>query len=985
MPTQATHALKTPASMPVSMVAPQAMAVAVSTPSLKSRFKRWLGVEEEVQNNESSASDMHSAQAPIDDKLGLVKTDKPSTSPEEPAQAETEVAYLLNGSANGPTIDKSPGGLNMSSLVHNLVGDVPLGAALSNWGLMLYSVTHNSKNSADTGVDKTAPVLQTAATSADGKTIILSYDELLGATSTMPAAGAFSVTSDGASVAITGVARGNDGKSVVLTLAQPITGLKTAQVSYTAPPAPAEGSFDLSLATRDGSGNRAANFSAKMVTVNDTTAPTVLSGNAYTTTEATVLVLNASETLREGGLPPTSAFTVMKDGVLNPVAAVSVVGNQVRLTLQNKLSNVPGQANVFTVAYAAPVADVSPTNVALQDAIGNDLAAIVTPLVINNHAFDASPPKLSTATINALGNEINLTWSEALDAASAAPASAFTVQTAEGGTIRSVAVSAVRVSGSSVVLVLADAVASSSAGIQVGYSALGKSVLQDLAGNDVAGFAAQGVVNAIDTLSPTVVSGSFKDSKTLVLTHTEDLLSTSTATANAFSVTSDGKANGVTAVKVVGKTIELSLSQAVVSGEDIRWSYAAPTFDRSLNNAAVQDLAGNDMVSASAQKVDTTRPTLLSTQTGSTGSLLVMNFNEPMLSTSLPANATFQVIASQSGVHTVSSVSVSGNSVNLSLSSPVLKGESVSLTYTAPSDNIGTNNSALQDQFGNDVFSLGTPQPLAVSNQVTAALLSKSLAMNANSQLNQVVLKFDGSLTGSPAASAFTVAANGIGQSVSRVSVNGSEVTLDLLAPLSNGTSAVPVTVAYAAPSNNALLDSSGLVLGSFSAAPVATIRTGTSGLDNLNGTAAASDYFVVSPGADVLAGAGGVDVFAWPQSTSNNPVQPTTIKDFGLQRATGGLQGSTEADILDLSHLLTGYASTTRSQYLQLSQDSNGKLVMNIDRDGGSTFEATESVLFDNITVNSGGNLVVNNAATSYSMGNLLDQLIADAQLQVS
>jgi hypothetical protein len=141
---------------------------------------------------------MHSAQAPIDDKLGLVKTDKPSTSPEEPAQAETEVAYLLNGSANGPTIDKSPGGLNMSSLVHNLVGDVPLGAALSNWGLMLYSVTHNSKNSADTGVDKTAPVLQTAATSADGKTIILSYDELLGATSTMPAAGAFSVTSDGA-------------------------------------------------------------------------------------------------------------------------------------------------------------------------------------------------------------------------------------------------------------------------------------------------------------------------------------------------------------------------------------------------------------------------------------------------------------------------------------------------------------------------------------------------------------------------------------------------------------------------------------------------------------------------------------------------------------------------------------------------------------------------------------------------------------------
>lgn len=964
-----------------TLLAVQPLPEAPAKASGPSKTKRKLDADEDQSSDAAVQSDVPVAQAQTGESA-----DSPRVSAQSQiAQAQTMPEVTPATPAASPSAAKNASGSRMPDFMNDMVWGMPLGAVVTSGGLLAYGLAGGG-SSVSGGSDATAPVLQTAETSADGKTIVLTYDETLGASTTMPAAGAFSVTSDGAAVAVSSVARGLDGKSVVLTLATAITGLKTAAVSYTAPATPAAGTLDLTLATRDLSGNHAASFSAQPVTVIDTTAPTVLSGNAYTTADATVLVLNASEALLDSQVPAPSAFTVMLDNKSNPVTAVSVVGTQVRLTLQNKLTNAAGQANLFTVSYAAPVADAATTNVALQDVKGNDMASIVTPLVINNHAFDTTAPSLNTATINAAGNEITLTYSEALDASNTAAASAYNVQFAEGGILHAAAVASVRVSGSTVVLVLTEPVSSSNAGIQVGYTApgSGSAALQDLAGNDVLSFASHGVTNSIDTTPPAVVSSSFKDSKTLVLTCSEELLTSATAPATAFSVMSADKANAVTAVKVVGKTIELSLTEAVASGDATTWSYAAPTSDRSATNAAVQDLSGNDMTSITAQKVDTTRASLLSASTGTAGSLLVLNFNETLLSTNLPAGTAFQVLGSQSGLHTVSSLSVSGSAVSLNLATPMLRGETVSLSYTAPANNIANSNAALQDLAGNDLSIVELPASLPVVNKVTALVLTKSLAMNASSQLSQLVLTFDASLSGTPDKSAFAVLANGVAQTVSAVNVSGSSVTLDLATPLASSTSAVPVTISYTQPASNALQDSTGLAVGSFSAAPVASVRWGTSGVDTFTGTTAA-DYFVLSQGNDVLTGAGGLDVYAWPQSTATATTVPqTTLKDFGLKTGTGTLQGAAEADMLDLSHLLVGYTSATRGQFLQVSKDSSGKLVLSIDHDGGSTFAATESLLFDNITVNSANNLVVNGAATTYSMSNVLDQLVTDAQLRL-
>ena len=119
-------------------------------------------------------------------------------------------------------------------------------------------------------------------------------------------------------------------------------------------------------------------------------------------------------------------------------------------------------------------------------------------------------------------------------------------------------------------------------------------------------------VNATD-----VISGKFDDTdapifasasvngNALVLSFSDDnLLSASTASANAFSITNGGLVNPVIAVSadIEAKTITLTLSNAVINGQAVTVSYNDPT--GSNDDAAVQDASGNDAASFAAQTVN---------------------------------------------------------------------------------------------------------------------------------------------------------------------------------------------------------------------------------------------------------------------------------------------------------------------------------------------------------------------------------------------
>lgn len=145
-------------------------------------------------------------------------------------------------------------------------------------------------------------------------------------------------------------------------------------------------------------------------------------------------------------------------------------------------------------------------------------------------------------------------------------------------------------------------------------------------------------------------------------------------------------------------------------------SYAAGTV---LVRAS--DLAGNTSVSkmASALSVDGHGPVLQSAYVSADGNKIVMTYNEDLASSA--ANTPLNAFSVNEGTTTIRSIgvlslTVTGNTVELTLTSPVTYAQVVSLAYQDPTSNDDAN--AIQDAFGND--SATTATPLSVANYVSS-------------------------------------------------------------------------------------------------------------------------------------------------------------------------------------------------------------------------------------------------------------------------
>lgn len=149
----------------------------------------------------------------------------------------------------------------------------------------------------------------------------------------------------------------------------------------------------------------------------DTSAPAFIAASASSGTNS--LTLTFSETLA-GATAPTSAFSVIINGVAQQPTAVSTSGAKVVLSLAAGLT----LGDSVTVTYTSPA-----TGDKITDVSGNGAAGIPSTEV----SVQASAPVFQSAATNAAGDKIILTYDRALSTTTAATTS-FTIIPYDSGT-----------------------------------------------------------------------------------------------------------------------------------------------------------------------------------------------------------------------------------------------------------------------------------------------------------------------------------------------------------------------------------------------------------------------------------------------------------------------------------------------------------------------------------------------------------------------
>lgn len=154
--------------------------------------------------------------------------------------------------------------------------------------------------------------------------------------------------------------------------------------------------------------------------------------------------------------------------------------------------------------------------------------------------------------------------------------------------------------------------------------------------------------------------------------------------ASSFNVTVNGSSRSVSAVSVSGTKVLLTLSSPVSHGDKVTVAYTRPSTD------PLQTSSGGQAASFTAQNVTNyvAAPVpvhVSSVVENASPSSLVMTYNLT-LANIVPAASAFSVRVN-STARTVSSVAVSGTKVTLTLASPVVHGDAITVAYTKPSAN----------------------------------------------------------------------------------------------------------------------------------------------------------------------------------------------------------------------------------------------------------------------------------------------------------
>ena len=296
------------------------------------------------------------------------------------------------------------------------------------------------------------------------------------------------------------------------------------------------------------------------------------------------------------------------------------------------------------------------------------------------------------------------------------------------------------------------------------------------------------------------------------LTITFDLPLKAVAPASAFTVAGE---DGITvsASSFSGSVVTLTLSPAVSVGSTITVSYVKPDGPPRIEGRNTRDaeaFSGQSVTNNTAAPA----PEFSEASVSADGTELTIIFSLVLDSTSdgLPDKSTFSLSGTSASVE---SVRVDGSTVVLGLSPLADVNETITVSYTPPSDAMDSRLQSSEHGKAVEAFSNESATNLADGNP---------RPLSATVDGDQVVIEFDRALDdqSKPAVSSFAI--GGVAATVSDVTISGQQLTLTISPAV---THLDTITIDYASPTETPLKRAgSALLVDSFSGQTV-TNNTG--------------------------------------------------------------------------------------------------------------------------------------------------------------
>ena len=448
--------------------------------------------------------------------------------------------------------------------------------------------------------DVDAPVLIDAEVNENGN-IELSFNEDVSGSN--PLNDDFTVTVDGTAVSVTEILI--NGSIITLITDPEITQGQVVEVSYS------DSTPENTQGIQDSDGNVLEGFDAVDVggvennselQTPDVDAPVLIDAEVN---ENGNIELSFNEDVSSSN-PLNDDFTVTVDGTAVPVIDILINGSTITLITDPEIT----QGQVVEVSYS----DSTQGNTqGIQDSDGNVLEGFDAADVggVENNSEQQTPdvdaPVLIEAEANTNGN-IELSFNEVLDTDNLPPAASLvvTVGTAPDQTVVNVIDI---IADGNILTLITDPVISAGQSVNVVYTdpSAGNDLdaIQDIAGNDAAGFSTADLPNGVvnnsdqptpDTVGPTLLAAEVNENGNIELSFNE-ALDTDNLPPAASLVVTVGTAPDQTTVNVIdiisdGNILTLITDPVISAGQSVNVIYTDPSAGNDLD--AIQDIAGND-------------------------------------------------------------------------------------------------------------------------------------------------------------------------------------------------------------------------------------------------------------------------------------------------------------------------------------------------------------------------------------------------------